>query len=538
MEESLELRTEDAWKNASMSWSSPAIPLVIAAKTREERQNLGQIGDLLEHELAFMKFPEFQTYVNLENIVSHFPEDPQRGLTAVLKHEQGHRFCPYDTITLLLLNHAVQRELDGTTLPYDKNSASKIIVNLFTDMCLNTYLARKNDEDIQWVYQQISKDKGKNKLWRVYGKSMELAWDTSILPEGTELEKEEQEAAKELADIFGREVLDKRAWKDNIKAYARIISKFLENEQQDQSAALSNIAENIPKKLDEKTSEELAKRLAEIGSDGLPTNHSGLREFKEVMAGFGQGDATQASISFYEMLSRAYDVMFATRPFGRPRTSPFQPEKWHPSMGPEAIDVQHSIQLGGKLIPGITTYTWKSRKREIFGGLEEVVPNLDIYIDSSGSMPNPLEEISLPVLAGFVAAKKAHRKGAKIRATNFSGNAQFVTQEWTRDLDAIYKTLVIYYGGGTIFPSQQLLGEGDPKQVLVITDTFLYNKDTTTTAITDLLRRNAQNRITIYALHQVAEIEDLKNAGAEVIQGTTPDIFRKVIGKAHEAYTK
>src|SRR3989344_4111252 len=138
MEENLELRIEDAWKKASMSWNSPAIPLVIVTKTREERQNFGQIGDLLEHELAFMKFPEFQTYVNLENIVTHFPEDPQRGLTAVLKHEQGHRFCPYDTITLILLNHAVQRELDGATLPYDKDSASKIIVNLFTDMCLNT----------------------------------------------------------------------------------------------------------------------------------------------------------------------------------------------------------------------------------------------------------------------------------------------------------------------------------------------------------------------------------------------------------------
>ena len=372
----------------------------------------------------------------------------------------------------------------------------------------------------------------------MYGKSMELAWNTSILPEGTELQKDEQEAAQNLADIFGREVLDKRSWRDNIKTYARIINKFLENEQQDQSAALSNTAGNIPKKLDEKTAEELAKRLADIGSDGLPTSPSGLKEFKEVMAGFGQGDATQASIAFYEMLSRAYDVMFATRPFGRPRTSPFQPEKWHPSMGPEAIDVQHSIQLGGKLIPGVTTYTWKSRKREIFGGLEEVVPNLDIYLDSSGSMPNPVEEISLPVLSGFVAAKKAHRKGAKIRATNFSGNAQFATQEWTRDLDAIYKTLVICYHGGTIFPSQQLLGEGDPKQALVITDTFLYNKDDTTTAMKELLRRNAQNRITIYALHQVAEIEDLKNAGAEVIQGTTPDIFRKVIGKAHEVYTK
>ena len=37
-------------------------------------------------------------------------------------------------------------------------------------------------------------------------------------------------------------------------------------------------------------------------------------------------------------------------------------------------------------------------------------------------MPNPIDQISLPVLASFVVAKKAHRKGANIRSTNFSGD--------------------------------------------------------------------------------------------------------------------
>ena len=538
MEETLEIKTDEAWSNALESWNSPRIPNLIAPKTREELENLGEAAHALRNELAFMKFPEFQIYANLENIAETFQEDRQRGLTAVLKHEQGHRFCPFDIVTMILLEHAAKKSLESIEVPYSIGTAAKYILNLFTDMSINTLLARKNDKDIPWAYQQISKDKKDSKLWRVYGRSMELAWNAEVLPEDAELSKDESDAAQELAGIFERDVLDRDSWRDKIKSYARVIAKFLEDEQKDKSSSLDNIADNIPKTIDDKTAEELAKRLADIGSDGLPKNPSGLKEFREIMAGSEKGDPVQASITFYEMLSRAYEVMFAARPFGRPRTSPFQPEKWQPSMGADRIDIDYSIQLGGRLIPGVTTYTWNTRKREIHGGFEEVVPNLDLYLDSSGTMPNPVEQISLPVLACFVAAKKANRKGAEIRVTNFSGKNQFDTQEWTRDLDAVFRKLVTYYGGGTVFPSGQLLGEGDPKQVLVVTDTFLFNKEQTVSSVNELLRRNRGNKVTIYALHPLANGEYLRNVGAEIIHGTTPDIFKRVIGKSHEVYAK
>lgn len=538
MEQTLEFRTNEAWGNASASWNHPSLPHVIAPRTKEEIQQLGEIGHHLQRELAFMKYPEFQTYANLENIAQAFGEDSQRGLNAVLKHEQGHRFCPYDTITTILLRHAVKRGLEGTVVPYNADAAADLILNLFTDMSINTALARKGDKDIVWAYQQVSKDKKESKLWRVYGKSMERAWNTQLLPEGTNIKKDESDAANELAALFERDVLDRSTWRDKTKAYAKVISKFLEDEKKDKSATFDDVSSNTPQQLDEKTAGELAKRLAEIGSDGLPTNPSGLKEFKEIMAGFGRGDPVEASICFYEMLSRAYDVMFATKPFGRQRTSPFQPEKWQPSMGADLLDVGYSVQLGGRLIPGMTTYMWNTRKREISGGVEEVIPNIDIEIDSSSSMPNPVNEISLPVLAGFVAAKKAHRKGAKIRVTNFSGKGQSETQDWTRDLYAAYRKLVVYYGGGTVFPAEQLLGGGDPKLALVITDTFLANKEETATAVAELLRRNTGNKVSIYALHPVADAEYLRSAGAEVIHGTTTDIFKRVIGKAHEVYAR
>jgi hypothetical protein len=538
MEEIVELRTNEAWQQALHRWNHPSIPHVIAPRTSDEISNLGEVGQVLRGELAFMKFPEFQTYVNLEKVAEEFDQDPQRGLEAVTKHEAGHRFCPYDTITSILLHHDAQKGLKSVDVPYDKKKAAGLMMNLFTDMCINTSLSRKGDEDIPWAYQEISKKKEESNLWRVYARSMEHAWKKEILPEGTELSENEEQAAKNVAQLFEKDPFDKRKWRGNIQRYSDIMAPFLENEEQDGKSTLDDIAANTPSQLDERTREELAKRLAEVGSDGIPTNMRGLKEFQEVMAGFGQGDPKEASLAFYEMLARAYDVSFATKPFGRPRANPFQPEKWQPSMGAESLDVPYSVLVGGKIIPGISTYRWRDRQREIHGGMEEVVPNLDLYLDSSGTMPDPVEEISLPVLAGFVAARKAERKGAQVRATNFSGTKQHTTQEWTKDLSSVLRTLVTYYDGGTVLPIEKLLEDGDPKQVLVITDTFLGNEDEAVGAIRELRSRHSGNKVTIYALHPVDCANYLRNAGAEVIHGTTTDIFKRTIGKADEVYMR
>lgn len=559
MTETLDKTVNAAWDEALHTWNNPSVPHVIAPQSKKELDKLEIIGFALKGELAFMKYPEFQTYLNLERIAEEFSDNPERGVKAISKHEIGHRFCPYDVVTSIILRHAIKKEIESKKLPYSPKAASNLILNLFTDMCINTSLARDGDEDIVWAYHEISRDKMDSKLWRVYGRSMEVAWKKSILPEEaenkpeaglfkrlkniispeiTKLNDEEQKAASELAGLFEKDFFDGEKWKDNIKSYARIISDFLEEEEKDKKASLGNASDNIPKTIDGQTEQELAKRLAEIGSNGLPTDPSGLKEFKEILTGFGNGDPKKASITFYDKLSDSYDVMFATRPFGRPRINPFQPIKWTPSMALGKLDVDYSVQVGGRIIPGVNTYSWNQRKREAHGGLEEIVPNLDIYLDSSGSMPNPIEAISLPVLAGFVIVKKAHRKGAYVRSTNFSGRNQSVTQDSTRDLDKIFENLVVYYNGGTYFPSSKLPEGTSPKQAIIITDAFLGNETETAEAITELRKKHKSNKVTIYAINSNDAADNLRNAGAEIIYGTTTDIFKRVIGKASEVYTK
>src|SRR3989344_2357960 len=299
MEQTLEINIDEAWNEGLKTWNHPSIPRVITPKTEEEFAQLGVMGQILKKELAFMKYPEFQTYANLENIIKEVPSDPQRASRSVMKHEMIHRFCPYDITTSIILNHNAKKELDE--VHYGKESAAKIITNLFTDMCGNTTLVNRGDKDIPWLYKELSKKESKenDSLWNVYGKSMELAWKQEILPKERKITDEELKAAQEIASLFERDFFDRSKWKDNIRQYARIMSKFMKNENKDKQSQLDDVSSNIPKQIDEKTATELAKRLAEIGSDGMPTNPQGLKEFKEIMAGTGKGDPVKASIQFY-----------------------------------------------------------------------------------------------------------------------------------------------------------------------------------------------------------------------------------------------
>lgn len=602
--ENFEFNVSEAWNQGLKTWHNPLIPAVIPAKNKEEREKLGVAGQVLENEMAFMKYPEYQTYENLENILREFPEDPQRALNAIDKHEVMHRFCPYDLVTSILLNFEISKALKGK-ISGDGKQEAKQILNCFTDMNGNTNLVRRGDEDIVWLYENIAKNHlHDSSFGRVYLRSMELAWNKKLLAEEIKLTEKEQNAAKEISEIYSGDYFNKLNWRNNVYQYASILSEFLkeenkqngkgkdnkegqgngenssgnsgsgrslidkfkekvfgksdknkqkgnsgkEDEKKEQEKAAGkkqekkkiiygpdDISSNIPEKIDDKLAAEIAKHLAEIGTNGLPTNHAGLKDFKELMAGFGRGDPKKASLEFYKMLAKSYDVIFSTQPFGRPRVNPFQPIKWNPGMPVEKLDADYSYQTSGKLIPGVTTYAWNSRKREFKGGLEEIVPDLDIYLDSSMSMINPVEEISLAVLAGVVLSNKAHRKGTKIRGINFSGQNQYSATEFTRDLESVLENFMTHYNGGTVLPADKIL-DGGPKQVVIITDTYIGNKDETAEAIKELIKKDKRNKVTIYAVSPEIDKDYLQKAGAEVIQDTSVNIFKKAIGKANEVY--
>jgi hypothetical protein len=122
----------------------------------------------------------------------------------------------------------------------------------------------------------------------------------------------------------------------------------------------------------------------------------------------------------------------------------------------DEIDWLQSVSLSPMVVPGLTTV-----KRQ-YGLVEGAIPaslpiDLDIYIDSSGSMPNPQQYISYMALAGAVICLSALRAGSRVQATLWSGKKQVMsTPGFVTDQDSILRVLTGFYGGATAFPIHKL----------------------------------------------------------------------------------
>ena len=115
------------------------------------------------------------------------------------------------------------------------------------------------------------------------------------------------------------------------------------------------------------------------------------------------------------------------------------------------LDWTGTLTASPVIVPGLTT-----RRRTV---LDDAAADprtrpvdLDLYLDSSGSMPDP-KRFSWVALAGAVLALSALRVGARVQATTWSGPGQVAgTDGFVRDPDRVLRAVVAFFGGGTAFP--------------------------------------------------------------------------------------
>lgn len=122
----------------------------------------------------------------------------------------------------------------------------------------------------------------------------------------------------------------------------------------------------------------------------------------------------------------------------------------------ERLDIFQSLLRSPRLVPGITTVSrhWGEQPSSV----ERLEPvDLDLYVDSSGSMPNPVLTVSHLALAGAIVALSALRRGAKVQVTLWSGKGQCLrTPGFVREERDILAVLCSHFGGSTTFPLHAL----------------------------------------------------------------------------------
>jgi hypothetical protein len=126
--------------------------------------------------------------------------------------------------------------------------------------------------------------------------------------------------------------------------------------------------------------------------------------------------------------------------------------------------------------------------------------DLDLYVDSSGSIPNPQMNVSYLTLAGAIVALSALRAGARAQVTLWSGAGQFqTTRGFITDQHRLLQILTGYIGGATAFPIHVLRDtfaarqpSDRPAHILIISDegvTTLFDKDELANSGWDIARQ-------------------------------------------------
>ncbi|MEQ6897739.1 VWA domain-containing protein [Microbacterium sp. KR10-403] len=160
-------------------------------------------------------------------------------------------------------------------------------------------------------------------------------------------------------------------------------------------------------------------------------------------------DADTVLTEWYRMQAAAW-----VRPVTRARPPqaeelPGPLETWETGDDLAVIDWAATLR-SGPVVPGVTT----KRRSQLVDETEPVPQGLDVdvYIDSSGSMPRP-DRGSPAVLAAVVLALSVLRGGGRVRVTSFSGPGQVAgIPDYSRRIDEIIRAILTFFSGGTTFP--------------------------------------------------------------------------------------
>lgn len=216
------------------------------------------------------------------------------------------------------------------------------------------------------------------------------------------------------------------------------------------------------------------------GPSGRPGVGEGdpVRTAQDVMKGLCE--PVEVALNTYRRLARQarVDVPRSRVPGSSDTLGPTEP--WDFGDRLDEIDWQTTLSRSGQPIPGLNLEKRTWLQEEPSPG-DQVTPWIELYVDCSGSMPDPVQHFNYAILAGFILADAALQAGGRVRVISYSHEHRempdFVTSE-----RMAHGGLLTYVGGGTRFPwdvlhrSHQRWRRVAAVHRVVISDgDFLYN---------------------------------------------------------------
>ncbi|HJQ27304.1 MAG TPA: vWA domain-containing protein [Blastocatellia bacterium] len=487
------------WPEALALWSK-------FTKLREPRwcfTDADAKGEGLRDSFAMIRLNDTSVVINLAEIaqrkLDRFPLE-------ILGHEIGHHvYCPADLTDQGRMIARMRRALPT------KEQLAGFIANLYADLLINDRLQRSARLKMAEVFQTLGND-STDRMWTFYMRIYEILWS---LPKQT-LAKGDIDAQLEGDAHLGARVIRVYA-KDWLRGAGRFaalcLSYLLEDEGKQvrlilkgwldtQTAGAGGLPDGLIEidadeagdaihpaldpevtgvsEDDEASEKDRPARISQAqAAGGAVGQYREPFEYGEILKGLGINlPPAELAMRYYRERSIPHLVRFPSRRVPESAEPLVEGlDVWDIGSPIEDVDWFESALASPQIVPGYTTV------QRTYGTSPGSLParepiDLDLYVDCSGSMPNPQVATSYLTLAGAIISLSALRAGSRVKATLWSGKDDYqTTGEFVRNEYDILKILTGYIGGNTAFPIH-LLREtfkarkpnDRPAHILVISD--------------------------------------------------------------------
>lgn len=437
----LEKKLEVAWNDTKELFSYPPLP-----KPEFCINTMTAAIDMSNHKIKINK-KFMQTIVDNAAKKGKYLSQ-ENVLKGLLHHEVNHyMLCPYDLATAMKIENEISKVTDDNV---------DIIANYFMDAVVNLdIMKRKKRMEISDVYTNFEKVHPVDKLMcALYQDKTKKNFDVNI---------KDNYLKKKLDKLKKINYFNSKKWISSSKKFAEIIKDLI---TENNKGLLNNID---GWNADAYSDSEIEKAVNDIASELDPN------EFQNAIksCGINANSLIQGiDVLYYDQQSKNYLMKVKPRKTKSRVVDYSEHKKWEISDNIQSVDIFNSY---GKYMPGLTN-SWKTAEEQSDDDFLST-PDLVIALDSSGSMPEPLSELSNAVLGAFCAAKIYLENNSYVATYNFSDSI-YIT-DFSTDREKIFKNLALFQHGGTNFDVksiEELVKTSKTKcDIIIITDMDIAN---------------------------------------------------------------